>query len=92
MNPKTDIEQMSISSSKTISRREYDSDPAHYDFVMKERIRQYISESITFDKLVKFFTPHRVDYRCDLIVATPEMFWKQVHQEAKRLVGNSRIY
>ena len=67
------------------SRCEYDRDPAMWEHYAEDDLNHQLVQFIQRNKSEKTITDDFVEKRLDLYVATPEVFWGIVKEEAEKI-------
>jgi hypothetical protein len=80
-----DLEKIDVHQVYIVSKIEFDNDPARIDAHAEASIIHNMAEWINRHKVTKVFSENRVEYRLDLMVCTPEEFWKLVNERVEYL-------
>jgi hypothetical protein len=67
------------------SRREYAADPRRWDAYAEERLMKEISFLLQRERSEMIEKDNRVEKRIDLYVASPDVFWRIVREEAEKI-------
>lgn len=67
------------------SRLEYEHDPERWEVFAEKYLREKIADSLQYEMGEKLESDNIVEKRIDLYVASPEVFWKTVRQEAEKI-------
>ena len=81
MNP----EYIHLSFSCTTSKVEYNSDPIRWEHFATRELTQHAAHFLAEQHAETIRHEERVERRMDLYVATPDIFWKHVEDEAKKI-------
>ena len=82
---KLDTEEIRFGAVAVVSRREYDQDTDRIAHMITDRLRLTMADKLVRERVEKSFTDERVEFRCDLYIATPEKFWQLVNIAAERI-------
>ena len=72
------------------SKREYAYDPERWEAYAERKLMDEISFLLSRERSKKIDTDTMVEKRIDLYVASPEMFWKIVKEEAEKIARSFR--
>ena len=78
-------EDIHIGASFCTSKHEYDASPDRWECFAAERLTKQVSYLLSVDHAEKIVTEARVEKRIDLYVASPDVFWKIVKDEAEKI-------
>ena len=78
-------EDIRIGASFCTSRSEYMADPDRWEHFADERLIKQVSFLLARERAEKIETDGRVEKRIDLYVASPDVFWKIVKDEAEKI-------
>jgi len=82
---KIDTEKIHFGARWTISKIEYNSDPVGMEYRIDGKLRDIITNFIVINKAGLIVTDNRVEKRVDLYIAEPDVFWKIVNEEARKI-------
>lgn len=68
------------------SRIEYDDNPERWEVFAEESLRTKIAHILQRDRSETIKIGDMVEKRLELYVATPDVFWKIVREEAEKIV------
>jgi hypothetical protein len=78
-------ESIRIFASTCASSREYLADPDRWERYAEEDLMRQLSFLIQRERAETIQTEDRYEKRVDLYVATPDVFWKIINEEAEKI-------
>ena len=84
-------EDIHIGAMVRISKREYEDDPKLWDSRIETRLIDKVAARLTRDRCETITTNNMIEKSVDLYVASPEVFWKIVEEEARRIAFNFKM-
>jgi hypothetical protein len=79
------IEDFHIAVTIRTSKSEYLSNPERWDSYAEDNLRDKIAQQLVVKKSVKREYEDMVERVLDVYVASPDVFWKLIRQEAERI-------